>query len=222
MVLRTPRRTPRTWLRAQFNASPRLLDGWNDLTDRMHPPVEPLHSFLRLHIEVRSEHLPWLWEAFLQWVRVQGRFVDGWYRPPQDLPVPSPSSRLCQPSLAVDDLWQLLARDPIRWGELPEHVQRMERVAVREPLSRANLYETYEKAYFDEYSLPLPLLFRVDELLGLNEGRLYRAECVVNEWGAPAYDCPARSDAGRDPEPGRTCLHKIPWAPAGTAGQDNF
>lgn len=55
------------------------------------------------------------------------------------------------------------------------------------------------------------ILFRVDELLGVYEGRLYRAECIVNAWGVPVRDCPAESDAGRDPEPGRTCLHKIPW-----------
>src|SRR5262245_11974791 len=137
MDLRKPRRAPRTWLRAQFNVSPRLVDGWNDLTDRMQPPVEPLHSFLRLHTEVRSEHLPLLWEAFLQWVRVHGRFDEKWYRPLLDRrPGPPPSSRLCQPSLAVDDLWQLLAVDPLRWGELPEQVQVMERVPVRDPHSR--------------------------------------------------------------------------------------
>jgi hypothetical protein len=200
MHLRAPRRTMRTWLRAQYMVTPRDIDGWNDLTDRMQPPTEPLYAFLRLHTEVRSESLTWLWEAFLQWVRVHGRFGETWNWPP-----------LCQPSLAVDDLWQLLARDPIRWGELPEHVQRMERVAVREPQSRANLYETYAKAYYDEYGPPLPVLFRVDELLGVSEGRLYRAECMVNAWGVPLRDCPAESDAGRDPEPGRTCLHKIPW-----------
>ena len=87
----------------------------------------------------------------------------------------------------------------------------MERVPVREPHSRTNLYETYAKAYFDEYGPPLPLLFRIDELLGHYEGRLYRAECIADpvEWGVSI--CPAESDAGRDPEPGRTCLHKIPW-----------
>ena len=208
MVLWPPPPTLRTSLRAQFTLSPRDIDGWNDLTDRMQPPVEPLHRFLRLHTEVRTEHLPWLWEAFLQWVRVHGRFDERWYTARHP---PSPSSQLCQPSLAVDDLWQLLARDPITWRELPEHVQVMERVAVREPHSRTNLYETYAKAYYDEYGLPLPILFRVDELLGVDEGRLYRAECLVNEWGVLRYDCPAQSDAGRDLEPGRTCLHKIPW-----------
>jgi hypothetical protein len=87
----------------------------------------------------------------------------------------------------------------------------MERVPVREPPSRANLYDTYAQAYYDEYGPPLPLLFRIDELLGIDEGRLYRAECIVNEWGVPVRDCPAESEAGRDPEPGRTCLHEIPW-----------
>jgi hypothetical protein len=219
MVLRTPRRTPRTWLRAQFTVSPRDIDGWNDLTDRMQPPIDPLHHFLGLHPEVRSERLPWLWEAFLQWVRVRGRFHEKWYEKwstgllvARDTPAPPPSSRLCQPSLAVDDLWRLLTGHTIAWCELPEQVQVMERVPVRAPHSRTNLSETYEKAYFDEYAQRLPLLFRVDELLGLYEGRLYRAECIadpVKWWGVSV--CPAESDAGRDPEPGRTCLHKIPW-----------
>jgi len=208
MVLWPPPQTLRASLRAQFTLSPRDIDGWNDLTGRMQPPVEPLHSLLRLHTEVRREHLPWLWEAFLQWVRVHGRFDEKWYTARHP---PRPSSQLCQPSLAVDHLWQLLARDPITWRELPEHVQVMKRVAVREPRSRTNLYETYAKAYYDEYGPPLPILFRVDELLGVYEGRLYRAECIVNAWGVPARDCPAESDAGRGPEPGRTCLHKIPW-----------
>jgi hypothetical protein len=219
MVFRKPRRTPRSWLRGQFNMSHRDLDGWNDLTDRMQPPVEPLHAFLRLHTEVRSEHLPWLWEAFLQWVRIHGRYDEKWYGSLLGRRYgPAPSSRLCQPSLAVDDLWQLLVGDPLRWGELPEQVQVMERVPVRDPHSRTNLYQTYEKAYFDENGPPLPLLFRVDELLGLHDGRLYRAECIVNAWGVPAHDCPAESDAGRDPEPGRTCLHKVPWLPIKAVG----
>jgi hypothetical protein len=205
MVLRRPRRTPRTWLRTQFDPSPRFLDGWNDLTDRMQPPAGgSFRRFIALHTEVRGEQLPWLWEAFLQWVRVHGRFNQKW---------------LCQPSLAVDDLWQLLAADAHAWRELPEHVQAMERVPVREPPSRANLYDTYAQAYYDEYGPPLPLLFRIDELLGLYEGRLYRAKCIVNAWGVPARDCRAESDAGRDPEPGRTCLHEIPWVPLdGTGG----
>ena len=80
MVHLPPRRTPRTWLRAQITVSPRDLDGWNDLTDRMQPPVDVLHTFLGLHTEVRSEHLPELWEAFLQWVRVHGRFDEKWYQ----------------------------------------------------------------------------------------------------------------------------------------------
>jgi hypothetical protein len=207
MVRLPPRRTPRTWLRAHFTLSPRDIDGWNDLTDRMQPPIESLHTFLGLHTEARSEHLPLLWEAFLQWVRVHGRFDEFWWPG-----TPAPSSRLCQPSLAVDDLWRLLAGHTIAWRELPEQVQGMERVPVREPHSRTNLYDTYAKAYYDEYGPPLPLLFRIDELLGLYEGRLYRAECIadpVKWWGVSI--CPEESDAGRDPEPGRTCLHKIPW-----------
>ncbi|MFZ2013208.1 MAG: hypothetical protein WAV00_05245 [Nocardioides sp.] len=214
MVHLPPRRTPRTWLRAHFTVLPRDIDGWNDLTDRMQPPIEVLHHFLGLHTEVRSEHLPLLWEAFLQWVRVHGRF-DEWWWPG----TPAPSSRLCQPSLAVDDLWRLLAAGTITWRELPEHVQVMERVPVREPRSRTNLYETYTKAYYDEYGPPLPLLFRIDELLGLYGGRLYRAECIkdpVKSWGVSI--CPEESDAGRDPEPGRTCLHKIPWVAIEVSG----
>src|SRR5690349_8766258 len=39
MVRLPPRRTPRTWLRAHFTLSPRDIDGWNDLTDRMQPPI---------------------------------------------------------------------------------------------------------------------------------------------------------------------------------------
>ncbi len=136
MVRLPPRRTPRTWLRAHFTLSPRDIDGWNDLTDRMQPPIEFLHTFLGLHTEVRSEHLPLLWEAFLQWVRVHGRFDEFWWPG-----TPAPSSRLCQPSLAVDDLWRLLAGHTIAWRELPEQVQVMERVPVREPHSRTNLYE---------------------------------------------------------------------------------
>ncbi len=215
MVLRRPPRTPRTWLRAQFDISLRDIDGWNDLTDRMQPPAGCLDNFMGLHTEVRGEYLPLLWEAFLQWVRVRGRFDEHWYqRWPSSMvpPAPPPSSRLCQPSLAVDDLWRLLAGGTVTWRELPKHVQVMERVPVREPHSRTNLYETYEKAYFDEYARQLPLLFRADELLGLRDGRLYRAECIVDPvkwWGVSI--CPAESDAGRDPEPGRTCLHKIPW-----------
>ena len=193
MVRLPPRRTPRTWLRAQFNMSLRLLDGWNDLTDRMQPPDESLQEFLRLHTEVRGENLPWLWEAFLQWVRVYGRFGESGYPP-----------RLCQPALAVDDLWRLLFGDVGAWRELPEHVQVMQRVPVREADDRTDLFETYEQAYLDEYgSLRLPVLFRVDEILGLHEGRLYRAECVI--------DGPEKSDTGLDPEPGRTCMHQIPW-----------
>jgi hypothetical protein len=219
MVHLPPRRTPRTWLRAHFTVSPRDIDGWNDLTDRMQPPVDVLHTFLGLHTEVRSEHLPLLWEAFSQWVRVHGRFDEKWYEGrfvkrsvPRRSPAPPPSSALCQPSLAVDDLWRLLGCGTIAWRELPEQVQVMERVPVREPHSRTNLYETYAKAYYDEYGPPLPLLFRIDELLGLHDARLYRAECIADPdkwWGVSI--CPAESDAGRDPEPGRTCLHKIPW-----------
>jgi hypothetical protein len=78
----------------------------------------------------------------------------------------------------------MLAGDTNMWRALPAHVQVTERVAVRDPHSRTNFYETYPKAYYDEYSDPLPI-----------------------------RDCPAQSDAGRDPEPGRTCLHKIPWVP---------
>src|SRR5689334_792100 len=193
MVHLPPRRTPRTWLRAQITVSPRDLDGWNDLTDRIQPPVDVLHTFLGLHTEVRSEHLPELWEAFLQWVRVHGRFDEKWYQgwvartcAPRRRPAPPPSSSLCQPSLAVDDLWRLLAGHTIAWRELPDQVQVMERVPVREPQSRTNLYDTYQKAYYDEFGPPLPLLFRIDELLGLNDGRLYRAECIadpVKWWG---------------------------------------
>lgn len=183
----------------------------------MQPPIETLHNFLGLHTEVRSEHLPWLWEAFLQWVRLHGRFDEKWYEGwfarrsvPRRSPAPPPSSRLCQPSLAVDDLWRLLAGGTIAWRKLPEQVQGMERVPVRDPHSRTNLYETYEKAYFDEYGPPLPLLFLVDELLGLYEGRLYRAECIADpvDWGVSV--CPAESDAGRDPEPvGPACTRSL-------------
>ncbi|GAA1956038.1 hypothetical protein GCM10009798_14210 [Nocardioides panacihumi] len=208
MVLRTPRRTPRTWLRAQVNTSHRVIDGWNDLTDRMQPPAGSLQSFVRLHTEVRGEHLASLWEAFLQWVRVYGRFEQARYSELRT-PMPWPSSRLCQPSVAVDDLWQLLADDADMWRQLPEHVQVMARVPVRDPHSRFNLDKTYLNAYLDEYgSLRLPLLFRIDEILGIYEGRLYRGECL-SEY------CREKSDAGLDPEPGRTCLHQIPWFPSG-------
>lgn len=80
MVHLPPRRTARTRLRAQFTVLPRDIDGWNELTDRMQPPIEPLHHSLGLHTEVRSEHLPELWEAFLQQVRVHGRFDEKWYQ----------------------------------------------------------------------------------------------------------------------------------------------
>ena len=76
-----------------------------------------------------------------------------------------------------------------------------------------------QKAYYDEFGPPLPLLFRIDELLGLNDGRLYRAECIVDPvkwWGVSI--CPAESDAGRAPEPDRTCLHKIPWVAIHVSG----
>lgn len=222
MALRAPRRTPQTWLRAQFTITPRDIDGWNDLTARMEPPIDSLHHFLGLHTVVRSEHLPLLWEAFLQWVRVHGRFDEKWYGSryvPRPRPAPPPSSRLCQPSLAVDDLWRLLAAGTNSWRELPAQVQVMERVPVREPQCRTNLYETYANAYYDEFGQPLPLLFRIDELLGLHEGRLYRAECLRDPhkwWGVSI--CPEESAAGRDPEPGRTCLHQIPWFPIHVSG----
>jgi hypothetical protein len=210
MARRNPRRTPRTWLRAQFNLSNRDIDGWNDLTERMQSPPGSLHSFVRLHTEVRGEHLPWLWEAFLQWVRVYGRYHA--HSPPsRKQPGPSPSSMLCQPSLAVDDLWQLLAGDAEAWRELPERVQVMERVPVRDPGCRTDLEWTYVRTYLDEYgSMRLPLLFRIDELLSLHQGRLYRGQCIVD-------DCPEKSAAGLDPEPGRTCLHTIPWLPSAHA-----
>lgn len=220
MVLSPPFPALRTWLRAQFNqlatkidpyVTPRDNDGWNDLTDRMQPPVDVLRSFVGRHTEVRSDHLPLLWEAFLQWVRVRGRFDETWYRYTGRRPPPAASRYLCQPSLAVDDLWELLGSDAHAWSELPHSVQAMERLPVREPHDRTNLSYTYAKAYYDEYGPPLPILFRIDELLGLNEGRLHRAECIVNAWGVPLRDCPAESDAGHDPEPGRTCLHEIPW-----------
>lgn len=206
--------TLRAWLDAidaRFDVPLRDIDGWNDLTDRMQPPAEVLHSFLGLHTEVRSDHLSLLWAAFLQWVRIRGRFDETWYRNMGRRRPPAASSYLCQPSLAVDDLWQLLASDAHAWSQLPDSVQAIERLPVREPNGRTNLYYTYAKAYYDEYGPPLPILFSVDELLGVSMGRLYRAECLVNESGVPLRDCPAESDAGRDPEPGRTCLHKIPW-----------
>jgi hypothetical protein len=184
----------------------RSLDGWNDLTDSMKPPAGSLHTFVRLHAEVGCDHLASLWEAFLQWVRVYGRFEERRYSPLRT-PTPWPCPRLCQPSLAVDDLWQLLAGDADAWRELPEHVRFMARVPVRVPPSRLNLDETYVNAYLDDYgSLRLPLLFRIDEILGLDGARLYRGECISD-------DCLESSEAGLDPEPGRTCLHHIPWFP---------
>ena len=95
----------------------------------------------------------------------------------------------------------------------------MKRVPVREPQSRTNLYDTYQKAYYDEFGPPLPLLFRIDELLGLNDGRLYRAECIVDPvkwWGVSI--CPAESDAGRPPEPDRTCLQRSHGSPSTSPG----
>jgi hypothetical protein len=181
----TPRRSARTWLRSTFNTTPRIIDGWDDLTDRMEPPEGTLEGFAHLHPEVPAERLALVWEALLQWVRLRGRRLVIDSRNGAPLPV-----RLCQPSLAVDSLWQQLVEDEATWRRLPELVQSMVRVPVRDHRSRNNLRDTYEQAYFDEFALRLPLLFQVDEALGIVNARLYRGGCVVEF-------CKEKSDLGR-------------------------
>ena len=127
----------------------------------------------------------------MAWVRVRGR---------QEVP-------LCQSSLAVDDLWRMIADDGPAWRQLPEQVQAMGRIPVRDHRSRSALAGTHEQAYWDEYAALLPLLFLVDEEVGISDARLYRSECTVEH-------CKGRSSQGTGPEPGRTCLHGIHWGPA--------
>jgi hypothetical protein len=186
-----PTRSAWTWLRAKFNLSPRIIDGWNDLTRRMEPPDGALERFTQLHPEVSADRVPLVWEAFEQWVRVYGR---------REVSV-------FQPSLAVDDPWQQLADDRLTWRHLPEQVQAMQRLSVRDHQSRSNLSGTHEQAHWDEFVGRLPLLFLVDEVIGISDGRLYQGECTVE-------DCKDRSALGKDPQPGRTCLHGTPWVPS--------
>jgi hypothetical protein len=80
----------------------------------------------------------------------------------------------------------------------------MPRIPVRSLDSRKRLAETHEQAHWDEFAARLPMLFLVDEAVGIAGGRLYRAECIVDY-------CKQKSEQGNDPEPGRTCLHGIPW-----------
>ena len=79
----------------------------------------------------------------------------------------------------------------------------MDRIVVRDHDARSNLTGTHEQAYWDEFAGRLPLLFLVDESLGIVDGRLYRGECTFQ----------LRLLLGNDPEPGRTCLHGTPWYP---------
>lgn len=146
----TPKRSARTWLRSTFNTTPRIIDGWHDLTDRMEPPEGTLERFAHLHPEVATERLPLVWEALLQWVRLRGRRLVIDSRNAAPLPV-----RLCQPSLPVDRLWQQLAEDEPTWRRLPELVQAMDRVPVRDHRSRDGLWDTYQQAYYDEFALRL-------------------------------------------------------------------
>lgn len=141
-LVHTPRRTAWTWLRANFNLTPRIIGGWNDLTLRLAPPDGALEEFVRRHLEVRAGQVPLLWEAFLQWVRVSGRH----------------EVSVCQPSLAVDELWQQLAENRQGWRLLPQQVQDMHRLEVRGHSLRRDLVDTYRQAYWDEYAGGLPLL----------------------------------------------------------------
>lgn len=126
----------------------------------------------------RLDQLWFLWEAFLQWIGVRGRY----------------HTPLCQPSLAVDDLWGQLSTDATAWSTMPTQVQAMHRVPVRSHGSRSELAATHVLAHWDLGHTDMPLLFRVDEVLGMADGRLYRGDCVTE-------DCSSQSLSGDDSPP---------------------
>jgi hypothetical protein len=176
----------------------RTIDGWTDLTDQMSPPAGLLEQLCAQHPEISADRAPLAWEAYLQWIRVRGRN----------------SSRLsmCQPSLAIDELGIVIAADTQMQDEIPDQVNLIFRIPVRDPSSRAHLEVTLREAYVDELPVArLPLLFCVDESIGITEGRLYRGDCVTG-------DCVVQSEAGDGPEPGRTCLHGTPWTSTPVSG----
>lgn len=187
-LVQPPRRSAWTRLRAAFNLTPRTIDGWNDLTDHWEPPAGTLETFCGLHPGVNQDRVLLVWEAFLQWVRIRGRR----------------EGSLCQPSLAVDELWRQLKDSRFAVRTLPEQVLAMNRIPVRDHDSLNNLRTTLEEAHRDDGAARLPMIFLVDEAVCITDGRRYRADCVVE-------DCRVRSEQGDPPEPGRTCLHGFPW-----------
>jgi hypothetical protein len=134
---------------------------------------------------------------------------DAW--PPRKRPGPDGHIwPLCQPSLAVDEVWKQITNDPLALRALPEHVGAMAPDPLRGQQSLSHLWFTLHQAHADEFP-PTDCLcfFLVDEAVEIADGRLYRADCTV-------VDCKSGSEQGDPPEPDRTCVHGIPWFPAGS------
>ena len=135
VAMQRPRRRVRTWLRSMYNSTPRIIDGWNDLIDDLEPPTGTLERFAWLHPETRKDYAPLVWEALLQWIRMRGRrecarWPDGF------------GWSLCQPSLAVDELWRQVKDAPLAPQTLPAQVDAMGRIPVRGQQSLTNLRVT--------------------------------------------------------------------------------
>ncbi len=185
-----PRRTLRHAVRGSFRISLQTEDGWTDLTQNLRVPKGVLDGFVSRHPEATTRQLGLLDDAFWQWVRVLGR-------------VPT---LVAQPSVAVASLWQVYSSDTRAYEKLPLHVRALTYVQVRGPEAMISaldpLQMTHAQAYVDEMPHDLPMLFRVDEELGIQGGRLYRTECTPQ--------CADERSGQSQSPPERICLHGLP------------
>jgi hypothetical protein len=188
----------RVWSRVRHFGRPAptgLQDGWYVVMERATVPAGALARFNRENPEVAPEHIPLVRDGLLQWLRIEGRAYP---------------TRHPLPSRAVDALWRAVRADDADWARFRDSFQAdLDHVLDRGPVmwdpatDPGILHVTWSDSFNEEPPRSrTPLLFRVDEAVGILRGLHYQGYCAAGE-----------------PPGERICLHLPVYSdPPGTSG----
>ena len=156
-----------------------LLDGWAVLTADTTMPSGLAVRFTDQFPEVDAERIGLVWDAFLQWLRIEGR---------------NHPRRHGMPSRSVDALLNMLRSDSDSWDDLRrewpvnlDYLFVLHRGLWLPGDDLDPLRATWSDAFNDEPpKSQTPLLFRVDADVGIADARTYQACCQGRGCNPPA------------------------------------
>lgn len=155
-----------------------LLDGWAVLTANTTMPLTVAEHFTEKFPEVDTGRVTLVWDAFLQWLRIQGR------KYPTQHAMPAHSVEMVLRMLRADrNAWNGVRKQwPVNLDHLFVNLGRLWTPGD----ALAPLQATWSDAFYDEPpKSKTPLLFHVDADIGIRDARTYQAFCKRNNCEPP-------------------------------------